>query len=366
MLKRCLIAEIKTSWQIYFVLSLLLATIGILTVNISGNIGEISMSDAAYGFFSDERFDDLYYADDYLNETEKGTKLGSYEYFYESEDIVRNVAIEFSLAEWFFLPLSEGKWFDGAEPQVIVSLSMAEDHPVGSFMEFELADGGSLTARVVGVCAYDGRINPSGYMRSEMGGDPKRNLYEYDTPFIEISQSYPPVTVCVDDLSDYFHQSNAIVRMDADQLAEAEAFCGREIEGMRKILDDHIISVQPIIAMNCYVLYAIIAGFLIVSVSVSSGAWEISRLRLGVTMLCGATRRDLIICKAINITICSIAAICVTVLLGVAVGNAVVMIMIPEDIWKGVLAILATGAVTFAAGAIRISKTKILDLISGR
>ena len=37
-----------------------------------------------------------------------------------------------------------------------------------------------------------------------------------------------------------------------------------------------------------------------------------------------------------------------------------------DIMWKGVLAILATGAVICAAGVIRIAKTKILDLISGR
>ena len=37
-----------------------------------------------------------------------------------------------------------------------------------------------------------------------------------------------------------------------------------------------------------------------------------------------------------------------------------------DIMWKGVLAILATGAVICAVGVIRIAKTKILDLISGR
>ena len=71
-------------------------------------------------------------------------------------------------------------------------------------------------------------------------------------------------------------------------------------------------------------------------------------------------------CEVIRGMVCAVNAIAVKAVLGTTFGESEMLKMAPEDIWKGVLAILATGAVICAVGVIRIAKTKILDLISGR
>ena len=367
MLRRCLLGDLRRSWWLYLLITVFLAVIGILTVNISGNIFEVHVDDDVYAYYSDDMMDDIYNIEYEIENAElldEDIKIyGRSKTIFSDIEGVYYTIIETPLTEVFWLPLAEGEWFDGSGPQAIVPESMADEYPVGSQFPVLKGSDTAFTATVVGVCRYDGGLNVSGRtQRNSYNSDRSENSYV--GPFIEAGVRR--ITVCVDDLGSDAAESRYTVGIDPDKRSYIADKYGLWLRSMGETFDGYVSDTQPMIGANVYFIYMMTAGAAIIAITFSVSAGEVTRRKLGVTMLCGATRRDLMACEAIRTLSGAALAALTTAVLSTLVTDGEMLKMAPEDVWKGILAILATGAVIFAAGAIRIAKTKILDLIGGR
>ena len=369
MLKRCFLGDLRRSAGLYILIAAVLTVMGVLTVNLSGNLND-ETDPRIVKYFDDERFYDLSVlnATFFNNESyeqlleEDVEKVGRYfDLCYDSAD-KSYAALEYGLADVYWFPLSEGEWFSGEEPQAIVPESMAEKYALGSEMEV-IAAGGSVTVTVVGYSENDGAFCDVNIF----GNETKKG------PFI--AENSAKITLCIENVEIFIDKNSEdddmypsyVLSLSVEEKDHyTDKYVGLSLHNMGETFDSYLYSRQPFIALNIYMLYAMIAGCIVVAVTVSVSAGEVNRRRLGVTMLCGATRRNLMICEAIRGAVCAVIAIAVTAVLGTTFGESEMLKMAAEDIWKGVMAILATGAVICAAGVIRIAKTKILDLISGR
>lgn len=368
MLKRCFLGDLRRSAGLYILIAAVLTVMGVLAVNLSGFVSE-DIDGRIIAFYDDDRFYDIvscsastYEDDRYSGIADEDIEIkGRYlNNFTDIQTLQGYMVMEKTVVDLFWMPLSDGNWFDGTRPQAIVPESMAAVHPIGSVIQINTGEGATVEVAVVGYSENDGVI-----------ASKFRSNDEIDIcPFIRHNSER--ITICVDSVEPFCTEQNDwalgyLFEMDEDEVNYLqEKYHGLSLYSMGDEFDNYLYRLQPFIALNIYMLYAMVAGCIVVAVTISVSAGEVNRRRLGVTMLCGATRRDLMICEAIRGAVCAVIAIAVTAVLGTTFGESEMLKMAPEDIWKGVLAILATGAVICAAGVIRIAKTKILDLINGR
>ena len=366
MLKRCFLGDLRRSAGLYILIAAVLIVMGVLTVNLSGNINS-DLDARVVDYYDEDRFNDLavWNPDGDLSFLDEDVEVvGRLKANYFDELSAWNyIILEYELADVYWLPLSDGKWFDGSAPQAIVPETMRGQYAIGDNIEIGDVGGNSVTATVIGYSENNGVIN-CGY---RFYGE------EEASPFILHNSNR--IMICVDNIDRFVEAADGedenikyIMSMTAEEINyfKENGYRGLGLFLMSETFDNYLYRQQPFIALNIYMLYAMIAGCIVVAVTVSVSAGEVNRRRLGVTMLCGATRRNLMICEAIRGAVCAVIAIAVTAVLGTTFGESEMLKMAAEDIWKGVMAILATGAVICAAGVIRIAKTKILDLISGR